>query len=107
MRIKQLFLATFSVFRGYVIVKVLIFFTLLFTAMKRNATVFLVVVLSFIGLGAYAQGNAIALRPGSSKPIIINAPFVTPKHYVKIGNPAAPQEAPEVLRYYNPEMIDG
>lgn len=73
--------------------------------MKRIATVFLVVVLSFIGLGVYAQGKAIAVRSGE-KPIIIPAPFVTPKQYVPLGNPASPQAAPEALAYFSPDMID-
>jgi len=75
--------------------------------MKRIATVFLVVVLSFIGLGAHAQGKAIAIRSGSQKPVIIHAPFVTPKQYIPLGNPAAfPQAAPEALSYFSPDMID-
>lgn len=101
------FSATFLVFGGYDIVNLHTFFTLLTTVMKRIVTVFLVVLFSFIGIKVDAQVNAIAIRPGSEKPIIINAPFVSPKQYAPIGNPASPQEAPEVLRYYSPDMIDG
>jgi hypothetical protein len=102
------FLATFPVFRGYVIVTLHIFFTLVITLMKRIVTIsFLFLFVVLFGSDSFAKsfGKTEVLRPTPVKPVY-KGPFVEQPVNIKLGQLAPLAGKQETLKYFDQASFD-